>query len=60
MKHFCSLLVRSVRGENMSLASIGENPEYRDSPEGLRGPGVTFITVGLMSLGFMSFSGMQL
>ncbi|MBU2237813.1 MAG: NADH:ubiquinone reductase (Na(+)-transporting) subunit E, partial [Gammaproteobacteria bacterium] len=29
-------------------------------PAGLRGLGITFITVGLMSLGFMSFSGVQL
>ncbi|MGL4455332.1 MAG: NADH:ubiquinone reductase (Na(+)-transporting) subunit E, partial [Plesiomonas sp.] len=27
---------------------------------GLRGLGITFITVGLMALGFMSFSGIQL
>ncbi|MCV5690858.1 NADH:ubiquinone reductase (Na(+)-transporting) subunit E, partial [Escherichia coli] len=26
----------------------------------LRGLGITFITVGLMALGFMSFSGVQL
>ncbi|MBQ0763283.1 MAG: NADH:ubiquinone reductase (Na(+)-transporting) subunit E, partial [Marinobacter psychrophilus] len=26
----------------------------------LRGLGITFITVGLMSLGFMSFSGISL
>jgi len=29
-------------------------------PAGLRGLGITFITVGLMALGFMSFSGVQL
>ncbi|MGO1533370.1 MAG: NADH:ubiquinone reductase (Na(+)-transporting) subunit E, partial [Halomonas sp.] len=29
-------------------------------PGGLQGLGITFITVGLMSLGFMSFSGIQL
>ncbi|EOE0840328.1 NADH:ubiquinone reductase (Na(+)-transporting) subunit E, partial [Klebsiella pneumoniae] len=27
---------------------------------GLRGLGITFITTGLMALGFMSFSGVQL
>ena len=31
-----------------------------DVPDGLKGLGITFITVGLMSLGFMSFSGVSL
>ena len=34
--------------------------KYSDVPEGLRGLGITFITVGLMSLGFMSFGGIDL
>ena len=34
--------------------------EYSDVPAGLRGLGITFITVGLMSMGFLSFSGIQL
>lgn len=42
------------------LASIREKLKYSDVPNGLRGLGITFITVGLMSLGFMSFSGVQL
>ena len=42
------------------LAGIREKLKYSDVPEGLRGLGITFITVGLMSLGFMSFSGVQL
>lgn len=42
------------------LASIREKLKYSDIPDGLRGLGITFITVGLMSLGFMSFSGVQL
>lgn len=42
------------------LAAIREKLRYSDVPEGLRGLGITFITVGLMSLGFMSFSGVQL
>lgn len=42
------------------LAAIREKLKYSDPPEGLRGLGLTFITVGLMSLGFMSFSGVQL
>ena len=42
------------------LAGIREKMKYSDVPDGLRGLGITFITVGLMSLGFMSFSGIQL
>ncbi len=42
------------------LAAIREKLKYSDPPAGLRGLGLTFITVGLMSLGFMSFSGVQL
>jgi len=42
------------------LAGIREKMKYSDVPEGLRGLGITFITVGLMSLGFMSFGGIQL
>ena len=42
------------------LAAIREKLKYSDVPNGLRGLGITFVTVGLMSLGFMSFSGVQL
>lgn len=42
------------------LASVKEKLKYSDVPEGLRGLGITFITVGLMSLGFMSFGGISL
>lgn len=42
------------------LAGIREKLKYSDIPEGLRGLGITFITIGLMSLGFMCFSGVQL
>lgn len=44
----------------ITLAGIREKLKYSDVPEGLKGLGITFITVGLMSLGFMSFSGVQL
>ncbi len=44
----------------IALAGIREKLKYSDVPEGLRGLGITFITVGLMSLGFMSFSGITL
>ena len=43
-----------------ALAGIHERLKYSDVPEGLEGLGITFITVGLMSLGFMAFSGIQL
>lgn len=42
------------------LAGIREKMKYSDVPDGLRGLGITFITVGLMSLGFMSFGGISL
>ncbi|MDR5901264.1 MULTISPECIES: NADH:ubiquinone reductase (Na(+)-transporting) subunit E [Halomonas] len=43
-----------------ALAGIREKLKYSDVPGSLQGLGITFITVGLMSLGFMSFSGIQL
>jgi Na+-transporting NADH:ubiquinone oxidoreductase subunit E len=44
----------------VALAGIREKLKYSDVPQGLRGLGITFITTGLMSLGFMSFSGLSL
>jgi len=44
----------------IALAGIREKLKYSDVPAGLRGLGITFITTGLMSLGFMSFSGLTL
>lgn len=44
----------------VALAGIREKMKYSDIPDGLRGLGITFITVGLMALGFMSFSGIKL
>lgn len=44
----------------VALAGIREKLKYSDVPDGLQGLGITFITVGLMSLGFMSFSGIAL
>ena len=43
-----------------ALAGIREKLKYSDIPHGLQGLGITFITVGLMSLGFMSFGGIDL
>jgi Na+-transporting NADH:ubiquinone oxidoreductase subunit E len=44
----------------IALAGIREKMKYSDVPAGLRGLGITFITVGLMSLGFMSFGGIDI
>ncbi|HRP76006.1 MAG TPA: NADH:ubiquinone reductase (Na(+)-transporting) subunit E [Rhodocyclaceae bacterium] len=43
-----------------ALAGIREKLKYADIPAGLQGLGITFIATGLMSLGFMAFSGIQL
>jgi Na+-transporting NADH:ubiquinone oxidoreductase subunit E len=43
-----------------AMAGIREKLKYSDVPEGLQGLGITFITAGLMALGFMSFGGMTL
>ena len=42
------------------LAGIREKLKYSDIPDGLQGLGATFIIVGLMSFGFMSFGGISL
>ena len=42
------------------LAGIREKLKYSDIPDGLQGLGITFITVGLMCFGFMSFGGISL
>lgn len=42
------------------IAGIREKLKYSDIPEGLQGLGIVFITVGLVSLGFMSFGGIDL
>jgi len=44
----------------IALAGIREKLKYSDVPNGLQGLGITFIIVGLMSLGFMGFSGIRL
>jgi Na+-transporting NADH:ubiquinone oxidoreductase subunit E len=41
-----------------ALAGIREKLKYSDIPDGLQGLGITFMTVGLMALAFMSFGGM--
>jgi Na+-transporting NADH:ubiquinone oxidoreductase subunit E len=44
----------------IGLAGIREKLRYSDVPPGLQGLGITFIITGLMSLGFMGFSGIRL
>ena len=44
----------------VALAGIREKMKYSDVPPALRGLGITFITVGLMSLAFLSFSGIDI
>lgn len=44
----------------VALAGIREKLKYSDVPQGLQGLGITFIIVGLMSLGFMSFGGIDI
>ncbi len=44
----------------VALAGIREKLKYSDVPDGLQGLGITFVIVGLMSLGFMSFGGIDL
>ena len=43
-----------------ALAGVREKLKYSDVPEGLRGLGITFISVGLISLCFMSFGGIDI
>jgi len=44
----------------IALAGIREKMKYSNVPAGLRGLGITFISVGLMAMAFMLFSGIQL
>ena len=44
----------------VALAGVREKLHYSDVPHGLRGLGITFMTVGLMAMAFMAFSGIQL
>jgi Na+-transporting NADH:ubiquinone oxidoreductase subunit E len=41
----------------VALAAIREKLKYSNVPKPLKGLGITFIIVGLMSLGFLSFMG---
>jgi len=44
----------------VGLAAIREKMEYSNVPAPLRGLGITFITVALMAIAFLSFSGLKI
>ena len=44
----------------VALAAIREKMAYSDVPAPLKGLGITFITVGLMAMAFMCFSGLNI
>ncbi len=44
----------------VALAAIREKMAYTNVPRNLRGLGITFITVGLMAIAFMCFSGLKI
>ena len=44
----------------VAMGAIREKMEYSDVPEPLKGLGITFITVGLMAMAMMCFSGLNI
>ena len=44
----------------IGLAAVREKMAYSDVPAPLKGLGITFITVGLMAMAFMCFSGLNI
>ena len=44
----------------VALAAIREKMAYTHVPKALQGLGITFITVGLMAMAFMCFSGLKI
>ena len=44
----------------VSMGAIRENVQYSDVPKPLQGLGITFITVGLMAMAMMCFSGLKI
>lgn len=44
----------------VGLAGLRQKLKYSDVPDGLQGAGITFITAGLMAMGFMTFAGIRL
>ena len=44
----------------VAMGAIREKMEYSDVPKPLQGLGITFITVGLMAMAMMCFSGLKI
>ena len=44
----------------VAMGAIREKMQYSDVPKPLQGLGITFITVGLMAMAMMCFSGLNL
>lgn len=44
----------------VAMAAIRQRMRYSNVPAGLRGLGIAFMLTGLMAIGFMAFSGIQL
>ncbi len=44
----------------VAMGAIREKLEYSDTPRPLQGLGITFITVGLMAMAMMCFSGLKI
>ena len=44
----------------VAMGAIREKMQYSDVPRPLQGLGITFITVGLMAMAMMCFSGLKL
>lgn len=44
----------------VALAGLQDRLKYSDAPPGLRGMGLAFMVAGLMSLAFLSFSGLRI
>ncbi len=44
----------------VAMGAIREKMQYSDVPKPLRGLGITFITVGLMAIAMMAFSGLKI
>lgn len=44
----------------IALAGLQDKLKYSDAPQGLRGMGLIFLVAGVMSLAFLSFSGLRI
>ena len=64
----CAILGGSLFMQNKDFVNVGEaavaaireKMSYSRIPAGLRGTGITFITVGLMAMAFMTFMGLTI